>query len=282
MPGHENKTVPMWNGEGEVGSLSRGGAERVIMLGTGDPLNDERVQTSLAVPLEGDDILLVDTTSGTALLGQLRQAGLDLARIRHLFVTHRHFDHAGGLAPLLVALIAVPEADITVYTPNGTVDALHALLELTIPGVEEWIGRRLRWRALGSGTPVEAGSALVTPFAVDHAVECFGLRMELPSRTVVFSADTRPCSALVACAQGADLLIHEAYGLAPVAEEAHTFGHSTAADAGIAARDAGVERLLLTHFRASRFVEPAHLQKEAAIAFGRPVGIACDLGIVNV
>ncbi len=83
---------------------------QIIMLGTGDPLNDERVQTSLAVPLDGGDTLLIDTTSGTALLRQLRAAGLGLAGIRHVVVTHRHFDHAGGPAPLLTALAAVPAA----------------------------------------------------------------------------------------------------------------------------------------------------------------------------
>jgi ribonuclease Z len=85
----------------------------------------------------------------------------------------------------------------------------------------------------------------------------------------------------VECARGADLLIHEAYGLAPSATEAHTFGHSTAADAGRAARAAGVGRLLLTHFRASRFADPAALGAEAADAFGQPVELAHDLGVVE-
>ncbi len=74
---------------------------RVILLGTGDPLNEERAQTSLAVPLAGNETLLVDASSGTVLLRQLEAAGIALDSIRHLFVTHRHFDHAGGLAPLL-------------------------------------------------------------------------------------------------------------------------------------------------------------------------------------
>jgi len=82
-------------------------------------------------------------------------------------VTHRHFDHAGGLAPLLTALAAVPEARLTVYAPRDTLRALHALLALTIPGVEDWLGARLDWRELAMGAPVRMRSAVVTPVAVD-------------------------------------------------------------------------------------------------------------------
>ena len=255
---------------------------RIIMLGTGDPLNDERVQTSLAVPLDGDDTLLIDTTSGTALLRQLRAAGLGLASLHHVVVTHRHFDHAGGVAPLLTALVAVSEARLTVYAPRETLRALHALLALTIPGVEDWLGARLNWHELTMGAPVAMGSAVVTPVAVDHGIECAGLRLALGDAAVVFSADTRPCPALVAHARGADLLIHEAYGVAATAAEAHRFGHATADDAGCAARDAGARRLLLTHFRASRVADPAALGAEAAAAFGRPVELAEDLSVIDV
>jgi ribonuclease Z len=255
---------------------------QLIMLGTGDPLSDERAQSSLAVPLEGDETLLIDTTSGTALLRQLRQAHLPLAGIRHLFISHRHFDHAGGLAPLLTILTSLPEARITVYAAHDTLHALRAVLALTIPGVEDWLGSRLCWQALAPGNPVEAGSAVLTPFPVDHGMECLGFRLALGGATAVFSADTRPCPALVEHARGADLLIHEAYGLDTMAAQAHGFGHSTAADAGAAARAAGVGRLLLTHFRASRFADPAALGAEAAEVFGCPVELAADLGVIQI
>src|SRR3712207_5245219 len=69
---------------------------RLIFLGTGDPLNDERAQTSLALPQADGTTILFDTSSGTILLRQLRAAGISLASIRHIFVSHRLFDHAGG------------------------------------------------------------------------------------------------------------------------------------------------------------------------------------------
>jgi len=264
---------------------------RVVMLGTGDPLNHERAQASLALhvsdgrnELDGADgeTLLIDTSSGTILLGQLHAVGIALVSIRHLLISHRHFDHAGGLAPLLVALSAIPEAAVTVYAPPATMAALHDLLATSIPGVKEWMGPRLCWRTLVPGRAVAAGRAIVTPFAVAHGLECVGFRVEAVGTTVAVSADTRPCPALVEYAAGADLLIHEAYGLDALAAEAHRFGHATAADAGRAAREAGVRRLVLTHVRDSLHANPAALAGEAASVFDGPVTLARDLDVVHV
>jgi len=45
----------------------------------------------------------------------------------------------------------------------------------------------------------------------------------------------------------------------------------------MAAREAGVGRLMLTHVRANRHVSPEALAQEAASAFGGPVATAWDL-----
>jgi len=249
----------------------------VIFLGTGDPLNGERAQSSLAVPLAGGETALFDASSGTVLLRQLEAAGIPLGSVRHLFVSHRHFDHFGGLAPLLTALAALPDASLTVHALPGTLPALRELLSLTITGVEGWLGERLRWREIVPEKALEFEGSEVTAFGVDHGIECVGFRVSRGGSTLVYAADTRPCEAVVRHAEGADLLVHEAYSLDDGAERAHAFGHSTAAEAGRAAREAGVGRLVLTHLRASRLVDPYELAAEAKEAFGGPVEAARDL-----
>jgi ribonuclease BN (tRNA processing enzyme) len=256
------------------------GLRRLTFLGTGDALNGERAQSSVALPLSGEETMLIDASSGTVLLGRLEAAGIALESVRHLFLSHRHFDHVGGFAPLLATLASLPEASLIVHAAPETLRALRNLLDLTLPGAEGWLGKRLGWRELIPGKPTEVGETEVTPFSLDHGLECVGFRIDQAGAVVAFSVDTRPTSEIAENASGADLLIHDAYGPQGAAEQSHAMGHSTATDAGEAARAAGVRRLVLTHLRSSRFVDPEALAAEAEAAFGGPVNAAEDLDTI--
>lgn len=82
-------------------------------------------------------------------------------------------------------------------------------------------------------------------------------------RRIVVSGDTRPCDGTIAASEGADVLIHEAtFGDLEQARARET-RHSTAREAAIVARDAGVKRLVLTHLSTRYDREPDTLWKQA-------------------
>jgi len=92
--------------------------------------------------------------------------------------------------------------------------------------------------------------------------------------------DTRPCEGARRLAQGADLMVCESTYLESERQEAHDHHHMTAAQAGLLAREAGVRRLVLTHFSqryggSSAFAEEARAHHDDVVA-------ADDLTVVAV
>jgi ribonuclease BN (tRNA processing enzyme) len=91
----------------------------------------------------------------------------------------------------------------------------------------------------------------------------------------VFSSDVAPCPDLIEVARDADLFMCESALLDSSQDDPDPAqrGHMTAAEAGDAARAAGVKKLLLTHYRSNEKYDAHHLAAAAA-AFDGPVELA--------
>jgi ribonuclease BN (tRNA processing enzyme) len=79
---------------------------------------------------------------------------------------------------------------------------------------------------------------------VVHVPGAIGMRVRAGGRVLAFSGDSGPCEALVALCRGADLALLECSY--PAGRE--TRKHLNAETAAQVAREAGVQRLVLTHF----------------------------------
>ena len=108
---------------------------------------------------------------------------------------------------------------------------------------------------LHRGEPVEVGDRTILPEEV--------VGDPRPGRLVVYTGDTRPSPSTVEVATGAEVLIHEATFLEEESERAYETFHSTAKGAAIVAREAGVERLFLTHVSARYSEDSRPLAEEA-------------------
>ncbi len=95
----------------------------------------------------------------------------------------------------------------------------------------------------------------VTAFEVAHGdwEHSYGYRFETPDRRIVISGDTTYCQAMVDEAAGCDVLVHEvssSVGLATRADNwraYHSTFHTSAADVGRIASQAGPGLVVLTH-----------------------------------
>jgi ribonuclease Z len=84
-----------------------------------------------------------------------------------------------------------------------------------------------------------------------------------PGRKLVYTGDTRPHDAVVAAAEDADLLVHDATFADDAAERAAQTGHSTAGEAAEIAARADAKALALTHV-SSRYAGDARELREDA------------------
>lgn len=242
----------------------------LVVLGTAASVPDAEHDT-VYLALRGPDwAVLIDC--GGSPLHKLARLGVDMEEIRAVILTHRHADHIYGLPMLVQGLwLGGREAPLPIYGPKETLVVAQKLLELLeLADREEifpieWhpIPRREEMQVL----EVEGVRIRATP-VVHSDKDTRALRFDnsATGRSIVYSADTEPCPALVRLATGADLLIHEATG--------EHKGHSSPAEAAGVAREAGVARLALIHYPV-RGLNPERWQPTAA-GFPGPVSLARD------
>ncbi|MBM3560958.1 MAG: MBL fold metallo-hydrolase [Alphaproteobacteria bacterium] len=195
---------------------------------------------------------------GASSLIAMRKFGVDPNGIGTILITHLHGDHFGGLPFLLLdaQLVSRRRALLMIAGPPGLEKRLHEAMELFFPG-STGIPRKydLQVIELEAGARRIFGPVAVTPFLVKHpcGARPFALRVELGGKTVAYTGDTEWVDTLIPAAQGADLLIAEAYfDDKPIRFH---LNHATV----LANRDRlGAKRIVLTH------MSPEMLVREVA------------------
>lgn len=231
---------------------------------------------------EGQTAVLLDCGSGIA--GRISQH-LPPSHLHGVAISHLHPDHYFDLVPLYYVLkfgFGPPRPAelgprLPLYVPPGGRAFLRQLGQLIAdkPAMLEDVFDVTEYPSHPGGE-VRIGDLRFTFHPVQHYVLSHAMRLQSPSgQTFVFSSDVGPCVELIEAARGADLLLCESALIDPASDEPDPGrrGHMSAAEAGAAAREAGVRRLLLTHYRADEPYATRH-REAATRAFGAPVELA--------
>lgn len=167
-----------------------------------------------------------------------------------LFISHFHIDHVSGLHTLskfsfkqgmdiYIAKSRKKDFDLLVNPPYtvGVADNASNVSNLkTKVSVYE-----LSDGDNDVGFPVRISELY-------HAFGDHGFRISLQGKTIAYSGDTKSGPNNLLIAKNADVLIHECSNV--VSPEPDPWGHSDPVQAAQFARDAGVKKLILTHFAA--------------------------------
>ena len=285
-------------------ALDRAAAPELLFLGTGAAIPSKyRNVSGILFRSAGAGGLLLDCGEGS--LGQLRRRlGEEgtreaLRSLRCAWISHIHADHHLGLLSLLAARRAALGGAAAPPLPVVGPAPLRRLLELHGSGVEPLAcafvdladTTAARQAAFVADQGRTDGAAALAPphyplflaacqllglarlhsVPVVHCAHAYAAVLEgAAGWKVVYSGDTRPCDQLVAAAQGASVLVHEATFEDALADEARLKKHSLTREAVATGAKAGAYRTLLTHF-SQRYpkipVMDASFADSTAIAF---------------
>lgn len=193
---------------------------------------------------DGANPVLLDC--GATSLSALRRLGLDSGEIAAVFVSHLHGDHFGGLPFLILdGQFGHRLKPLAVAGPPGTARRLTEAMECLFPGSSA-VSRRFRLDVteLRPGTAGTVAGVQVTGWEVDHpsGAPALALRLGLGGRVIAYTGDTAWTDVLLSVADGADLLIAEAYRM-----DKHVPYHLRHADLAARRHLLASARIVLTH-----------------------------------
>jgi ribonuclease BN (tRNA processing enzyme) len=210
---------------------------------------------------DGREPVLMDC--GATSLSALRSLDLDPGEIAAVFVSHLHGDHFGGLPFLILdGQFSGRTRPLTVAGPPGIGRRLAEAMECLFPG-SSTVARRFAVPTveLTPGRPATVAGVQVIGWEVDHpsGAPALALRLGLGGRVIAYTGDTAWTDVLLRAADGAHLLIAEAYRM-----DKNVPYHLRHADLVSRRHLLTSDRVVLTHMGAEVLSRAAELSFEAA------------------
>ncbi|MBW1740922.1 MAG: MBL fold metallo-hydrolase [Deltaproteobacteria bacterium] len=248
---------------------------KITILGSGTCVPSLK-RSSCSVLIEiAQNLLLFDSGAGT--MKRLLEAGVTIDKLSHIFYSHLHPDHTGELVPFLFASkypqTYRPRKPFTIVAAKGFTGFYEKLklaygewIELA-PGLLKILELDTKDR-----DHLDCGLFDVDSLPMDHTDMSLAYRITTPDgRSVVYSGDTDLCDNLVTLAKGVDVLICES----ALPDDMKVPGHLTPSLAGKVATQAGVKKLVLTHFYPE--CDSADVAKQCRKTYRGPLVLAEDL-----
>lgn len=235
---------------------------KIKFLGSGDAFGSGgKLQTCIYGNLENKNFLIDCGT--TAMIG-MRKFGIDPNSISHIFLTHLHGDHFGGIPFVLLdaQMISKRTNPLTIVGPVGAKERILSLMDVFFPGSSK-VQQKFDWDIveLCAGEMYEWDFIQVCSFLGNHpsGADATALQFSWEDKKMVYTGDTEWVDSLEEAIRGVDLVIGEAYYY----EKKIKF-HLDYLTLVAKAKELGVKRLILTHMSSDMLGHLGEISCEAA------------------
>jgi ribonuclease BN (tRNA processing enzyme) len=220
---------------------------------------------------------------GTGAFANMRRY-VDYDALDAVIISHMHADHFLDLIPLRYAVRYGSKrrtARLPVWMPPGGIAMLRSMTNsFANEGAGDFLDESFDVREFDPVQPLPMGPGMLRFAPTTHYITSYAIRYDRGATSITYSADTAPDARVVDLARGTDLFLCEATLLAGEAEHGGIRGHSSSVEAAQMAADAGVRRLVLTHY--SQEATPHDLAETAATIYPGEIVVADDHSIIVV
>ena len=267
----------------------------VVVLGSGGPRAFGRAGSSFVVMVDGTPRILVDAGPGAFL--RIGELALDLSAVDTVLLTHLHIDHSGDLAAFFNARALTSDDAITyrIFGPDGAglfpktsrfVDLLVGdggafAYQKTFGAAETFVVKDLAINLDSARTRIlDSRGVLIDEIATHHG-DCpsVAYRITYKGVSVVFSGDMDASALpnLVRLAKGANLLVFNCAVLDPPDSPEQLYElHTPPRKIGQAARQSGVNSLLLSHIAPDVESRESSVRRSIRANYAGPIAFATD------
>ena len=206
----------------------------------------------------------------------------DYDRLAAVVISHMHADHFIDLVPMRYALrygTRKRTARLPVWLPPGGIATLHRLASAFASEGGDFLSDVFDLAEYDVDHPLRLAGATLRFAPTAHYIPAFAMRWDRDGASITYSADTAPEPRVVELARESDVFLCEAT-LRRGEVEPGPRGHASGLDAGMMAREAGVRRLVLTHYLDT--ATSLDLDRSARERFAGDIVVADDNLVIDV
>lgn len=230
--------------------------ERIHILGTGNAMVTECFNTCFAIENNGK-YFMTDTGGGNGILSRLKEAGIGIADLEHLFISHNHIDHILGAIWIIRAYGAYvtthkDHANLTIYAHEGVIEVLELMIKKLLNQKQaKSLEGKLDLVTIKDLDEIKVYDWSIRFFDILSTKDKqFGFNMKLASdKKLVFLGDEPYRNEFESLCMDADYLLHEAFCLYGQREifKPYAKHHVTVKDACENGARLNVKNLILYH-----------------------------------